>query len=111
MKSFSSRWRDDGCLLTIFTPVALPLLSDDGIDSCLCFASFLHVPRRISSDRRFQIFKALMNGPDGAILIVGRTCHCVYSTASGLMLFDALCILRSLPVPLMGLPSSYVVSY
>ena len=64
MKSFLSD-RDESCVLTIFTPVPRPSLSDDGIDSYLRLAPFLYVPGLVSADLCLQNFKASMNGADG----------------------------------------------
>lgn len=74
MKSFSPGRNDEGCVLTIFTPVARPSLSDDDIDSCLCFASPpLTFQDGISADLRLPISKTLMNGPNEiTFAIVGQ---------------------------------------
>jgi len=65
MKSFLSD--GESCVLTIFTPVPRPSLSDDGIDSCLRLAPFLYVPGLVSADLYLQIFKVSMNRLMGVV--------------------------------------------
>lgn len=56
-----------------------------------------------------RIFNASMNVSDETIIVVGRTDHFVFLTASGLVLLAILFMLQ--PVPLTGLQYSYTVSY
>ena len=46
VKSFLLAGNDEGCVLTIFTSVARPSLSDDGIDSYLCSPPLLPLRSR-----------------------------------------------------------------
>lgn len=90
-------------MLTIFTPVARPSLSGDGIDSYL-YSSPLDVPGLVSADLCLRIFKASMNGADGGSAGLGQVDHCLYSITSGPMLFPP-------SVPHRGLQARGVVYY
>lgn len=75
------------------------------------FLPLPHLPGRASADLRLQIFKALICRHDEVTFVVGQTVRCVYSIASGVMLFVIPSVLHSLPVPLTGLRFSYFVGY
>jgi hypothetical protein len=95
-------------VLTIFTHVANPSLSDDGIDSCLRLACSPRVLGRISAGLRPENFKVLVNGVDEISFVIVQLIA-VYNLLLPILWFTALSIFRSSLGPLVGLRSSYLV--